>query len=332
MLRRSAVTALLTAALLASSAETSSSNRGALLSALRGVAETLAGETLEAAAAWDKPLGRAVLKSASLLVLRPSAHAIAALRRLHLTPEVEPLELFSGPLSSLNANVTLMHVSGLESLSAFPALSADGPQVVETTSTFRSLDTHVGLQTRFAGPLGWTLEQPLVLAATLENVSLTLRFRCAPKRGALAATGARFDKLVALDRSALQLELESVRVRIDGDILVSVESAAEPEDEHSSSPAASSGASPSMLWRLFSKALSSTLRELVEEQAALAIHETLQVMLEDAMRGGGLPHAAEGEREAELDELQAEAQAVPDLDHDVTPAVEVVAAGQECDS
>ena len=185
--------------------------------------------------------------------------------------------------------------------------------------------------------VGLSLDQPLVLAATLDNASLTLRFRCAPKRGALAATGARFDKLVALDRSALWLELESVRVRIDGDILVSVESAAQPEDEHSSSHTASSGgasggASPSMLWRLFSKALSSTLRELVEQHAALAIHETLQVMLDDAMRGGGLPHTAEPEEgEPEREAEPGEAQAVPAVDHDVTPAVDVVAAGQECE-
>lgn len=238
-----------------------------------------AGDALEAAASWDKPLGRAVLHTASLILLRPAAKAISGLKALDLAPDEEEIVLIGGPFASLKANTTRLHVGGLQSLQTFPELRSDGPEHVIATSAFHILEARAHLDTSFQGPFGAGAGvQPLVLSASLSNVSLCLRFRCTLKRGALSASVVK-GSLAGLDRSSLTLELADVRVLV-GDIVVSIADGGSKNENGEE-------AAPSLVWKLFSRALSATLRAMVEEQAAIAIREAVEEVLRGDLPTGG---------------------------------------------
>lgn len=238
-----------------------------------------AGDALEAAASWDKPLGRAVLHTASLILLRPAAKAISGLKALDLAPDEEEIVLIGGPFASLKANTTRLHVGGLQSLQTFPELRSDGPEHVLATSAFHILEARAHLDTSFHGPFGAGAGvQPLVLSASLSNVSLCLRFRCSLKRGALSASVVK-GSLAGLDRSSLTLELADVRVLV-GDIVVSIADGGSRNENGEE-------AAPSLVWKLFSRALSTTLRAMVEEQAAIAIREAVEEILRGDLPTGG---------------------------------------------
>ena len=135
------------------------------------------------------------------------------------------------------------------------------------------------MDTSFHGPFGAGAGvQPLVLSASLSNVSLCLRFRCSLKRGALSASVVK-GSLAGLDRSSLTLELADVRVLV-GDIVVSIADGGSRNENGEE-------AAPSLVWKLFSRALSTTLRAMVEEQAAIAIREAVEEILRGDLPTGG---------------------------------------------
>ena len=242
------------------------------------------GEAIETVVGgWDRPVGRSALTVASKLLLAPAASIITRqVRKIDVRPgdvlEGDPISnirLSDGPFAStVDANVTRVRIEGFDSLADFqPRLVASGSDLVEAVSTLHSLDARVWLDTRLSGPLGVRLSQPLLVAATLSNVSLCLRWRVVLRKGALSAalSGA------ALSRSSLVVALDEVRVHIQDEVLVRIE--AMPSDTDAD---AAPAASP--LWRAFSKAFASLLKETVEAKAATTIEEALRAALITATR------------------------------------------------
>jgi hypothetical protein len=231
-------------------------------------------------------LGGALLRTASLLLLRPASTAIREVKRVDMVPDEQELRLAHGPLATLTANVTHLHIGGLNTLSSFLDLTADGPEHVVASSAFGKLETRAILNARLLGPLGaGELVQPLVLSAAMEGVAVSLRFRLVLKEGVLAAVVASKGRLDALDRTDLNIELADVTVSINGAILVSITT-----DEPGACGEDASGGEheekPPLIWRLFSRALSSSLRSLVEEEAAAAIRHSIETVLDEFHAGG----------------------------------------------
>ena len=250
------------------------------------------GEAIETVVGgWDRPVGRSALTVASKLLLAPAASIITRqVRKIDVRPgdvlEGDPMSnirLSDGPLAStVDANVTRVRIEGFDSLADFPPrLVASGSDLVEAVSTLHSLDARVWLDTRLSMPLGVRLSQPLLVAATLSNVSLCLRWRVVLRKGALSAalSGA------ALSRSSLDVALDEVRVHIQDEVLVRIE--AMPSDTDAD---AAPAASP--LWRAFSKAFASLLKETVEAKAATTIEEALRAALDHGDKVAGADESA----------------------------------------
>ena len=98
--------------------------------------------------------------------------------------------------------------------------------------------------------------------------------------------------LAGLDRSSLTLELADVRVLV-GDIVVSIADGGSRNENGEE-------AAPSLVWKLFSRALSTTLRAMVEEQAAIAIREAVEEILRRPLADGVAARSDEEEEELRL--------------------------------
>ena len=245
----------------------------------------LAADAISHQARWDKPLGGALLRTASLLLLRPASTAIREVKRVDMVPDEQELRLAHGPLATLTANVTHLHIGGLNTLSSFLDLTADGPEHVVASSAFGRLETRASLNARLLGPLGaGELAQPLVLSAVMEGVAVSLRFRLVLKEGVLAAVVASKGSLAALDRADFDIALANVTVSLNGAILVSVttdDPAACREDASGGEHSRAAEEEPPLIWRLFSRALSSSLRSMVEKEAAAAIRHSIETVLDE---------------------------------------------------
>ena len=246
-----------------------------------------AGDGLEAAFAWDSAAGQATLRLATALLLRPTARVVTSAGALDLSPDPNDDEIVvKSPIGAVHANVTRVRMSGLASIGPFASLTPVGAALVEASSSFGTLDTHVHIRAA-VHTLGVSRAQSLLLTANLSNVSLSIVWRCALRRGALSA--ATLSRQPLLHRRSLSLAIDSVRVRISGGLSVSV-------DADDSSGAEAGGHErgvgppwhgtghgvPRAAWRLVSHALSSVLKQAVEEHAGAAIHRALSELVRDA--------------------------------------------------
>ena len=249
------------------------------------------GEAIETVVGgWDRPVGRSALTVASKLLLAPAASIITRqVRKIDVRPGdvlegdlISNIRLSDGPFAStVDANVTRVRIEGFDSLADFPPrLVASGSDLVEALSTLHSLDARVWLDTRLSGPLGVRLSQPLLVAATLSNVSLCLRWRVVLRKGAPPPLSqvrrSRAPHLTSRwTRSACtsRTKCSSVSRRCLSDTDADAAPAASPP-------------------RAFSKAFASLLKEIVEAKAATTIEEALRAALDHGDKVAGADESA----------------------------------------
>lgn len=233
---------------------------------------------LDSGLRWDGPVGRAALSLVESL-LRPAARAIAALERAATALPAGDIGC-NASLAGVeaSANATSVSIDGLSTVQPFE-LEPTGKDRMAATSSFRTLKAIVHADAAVFGPFGLDQRAKLICRANLSNVSMTITWRVATLagraraalhgavEGVTAAHTANIAAHAAAHAAAISsntppISLEDVSVEVGGDIAISVTDA-------------DGGGAPPVLWRLLSRTLQRTLKEMVEQHVAEAAREVL---------------------------------------------------------